>query len=138
MINNKPRPSRLTWLLCRGHGIFMLDCKLHQQHLLSANKTIVRGLILLCYKILFLKRKKLILGFFSIPALKKEGKLGANAMVRVAAGAHLSTPASSDDRAPTIGRAAHFSPSANTRYSFLHLRGHGRALWANSAEGSGH
>ena len=37
---------------------------------------------------------------------------------------------------PTTARTAVSSPSGNTGYSFLHLSGVGRALWANSGEGS--
>ena len=69
---------------------------------------------------------------------RKKGKLGANAIKRVAAGAHLPTPwlfepgKCPDDR----DDYCRDSPSASTRYSFLHLSGLGRALWANSGEGS--
>ena len=37
---------------------------------------------------------------------------------------------------PTTAWTAVRSPSASTRYSFLQLCGLGRALWANSGEGS--
>ena len=37
---------------------------------------------------------------------------------------------------PTTAWAAVSSSSASTRYSFLHSSGVGRALWANSGEGS--
>ena len=69
---------------------------------------------------------------------KKEGKLGANAIERVAAGAHLPAPwlfepaKRPDDRADWTAVS---SPSGSTGYSFLQLSGVGRALWANSGEG---
>ena len=73
---------------------------------------------------------------------EKEGReVGCNTMNRVAAGAHLPTPwlfvsaKRPDDRADYC-LAAVSSPSATTEYSFLHLSGLERALWANSDEGS--
>ena len=57
-------------------------------------------------------------------------KLGAYAMKRVAAGAHLPTPwffepaKRPDDRADYCAVS---TPSGSTRYSFLHLSGVGRA-----------
>ena len=68
--------------------------------------------------------------------------LEAYAMKRVAAGAHLPTPwlfepaKRPDDRADYCLDCRTF-PSGITGYSFLHLSGVGRALWANSGEGSG-
>ena len=66
-----------------------------------------------------------------------KGKLGAHAMKRVAAGAHLLTPFSPLRNAqaiqPTTAWAAVSSPSGSTGYSFLHLSGVGHALWANRA-----
>ena len=62
-------------------------------------------------------------------------------MKRVAAGAHIPAwlfePAKRpNDIEPTTAWTAVSSPSASTRYAFLHLSGVGRALWANSGEGS--
>ena len=61
-------------------------------------------------------------------------------MKRVAAGAHLPTPwlfslRNAQTIEPTNVWAAVSTPSARTRYSFLHLIGAGRAL-ANSGEDS--
>ena len=76
---------------------------------------------------------------FSVNMEKR--KVGALAMKRVAAGAHLPTPwlfepAKRSDDKPTTALAAVSSPSASTWYTFLHLSGVGRVLWANSGEGS--
>ena len=62
-------------------------------------------------------------------------------MKRIAAGAHHPTPwlfelANSQTIEPTTAWTAVSFPSASTGYSFLHLNGVGRALWANSGEGS--
>ena len=62
-------------------------------------------------------------------------------MKRVAAGAHLPTPWLSEPAKRPDDRADYCldcssSPSGSTGYSFLHLGGVGRALWANSGEGS--
>ena len=69
-----------------------------------------------------------------------KGKLETNAMKRVAAGAHPSTPwlfepAKRPDE-QTTACAAVSSLSASTRYSFLKLSRLGRAPFANSGEGS--
>ena len=78
---------------------------------------------------------------FSVEEKEKDEKFGAYAMERVAAGAHLPTPwlfepaKRPDDRADYCVNCS-FLPSASTKYSFLHLSGVGRALWANSGEGS--
>ena len=71
----------------------------------------------------------------------KKGKLGAYAMKRVAASAHLPTPglfesAKRQTIDPTTVWTAVSSPGGSTGYSFLHLSGVGCALWANSGEGS--
>ena len=62
-------------------------------------------------------------------------------MKRVAAGAHLPTPwllslRNAQTLKPTTARTAVSSSSARARYSFLQLSRLGRALWANSGEGS--
>ena len=70
---------------------------------------------------------------------KNGGKLGAYAMKRIAAGAHLPTFLSlrnAQTIEPITACTAVSSPSASTGYSFLHLSGVGRALRANSGEGS--
>ena len=69
----------------------------------------------------------------------KKGKLGAYAMKRVAAGAHLLTPwifkpaRRPDDKADYCLDCS-FLPQ--WKYSFLHLSGVRRALWANRGEGT--
>ena len=72
---------------------------------------------------------------------RKEGNLGAYAIKRVAAGAHLPTPwlfslRNAQTIEPTTALTAVSFPSASTRYSFSHLSGAGRAVWANSGEDS--
>ena len=63
--------------------------------------------------------------------------LGVNAMKRVAAGAlGFLSVRNAQTIGPTTAWAADSSPSGSTVYSFLHLSGLGRALWANSGEGS--
>ena len=62
-------------------------------------------------------------------------------MKRVAAGAHLPplgflSLRNAQTIELTTAWTAVSSPSASTGYSFLHLSGVGRALWANSGEGS--
>ena len=63
-------------------------------------------------------------------------------MKRVAAGTHLPSPwlfepaKRPDDTADYCLDCSFSSSSANTRYSFLRLNGVGRALWANSGDGS--
>ena len=60
-------------------------------------------------------------------------------MKRVAADAHLPTPwliEPTQTIEPTTAWTAVTSLSARTRYSFLQLSEVGRALWANSGEGS--
>ena len=66
--------------------------------------------------------------------------MGTNAMKRVVAGAHLPAPWLFERNAqtidPTTAWTAVSSLSVNTRYTFLHLSGVGRAIWANNGEGS--
>ena len=60
-------------------------------------------------------------------------------MKRVAAGAHhlgFLSLRNAQTIEPTTAWTEVSSISANTRYSFLHMSGVGRALWANSGEGS--
>ena len=69
--------------------------------------------------------------------MRKNGKLGAYAMKRVAAGAHLRTPwlfepAERPDDRTDYCLDCSFLPSASTRCSFLHLSGVKRALCAYS------
>ena len=64
-----------------------------------------------------------------------------SAMKRADAGAHISTswffePAKRPDDKADYCLAAVSSPSASTSFSFLQLSGVGRALLANSGEGS--
>ena len=80
----------------------------------------------------------------SNPAMETElstwkEKFGAYTMKRVAAGAHLPTPGIRNLRnaqtiEPTTAWTAVSFPSGSTMYSFLHLSGVGRALWANSGD----
>ena len=62
-------------------------------------------------------------------------------MQRVAASADLPTPqffwamGNAQKTEPTAAWTVVSSPSASTMYSFLHLSGVGRALWANSGPG---
>ena len=72
---------------------------------------------------------------------KEKRKLGAYAMKCVAAGAHLATPCflslrNAQTIEPTNAWTAVSSLSASTRYSFLNMSEVGRALLANSGEGS--
>ena len=70
--------------------------------------------------------------------MKKEGKLWAIAMKRVAAGAHLTTPWLFEPAKRRDDRADYCldSPVEAPGTRFLHLSGVGRALWANIGEGS--
>ena len=87
--------------------------------------------------LLFVSMKR---GYWWAICSRKKRKVGANAMKRVAAGAHLPTswlfePAKRPIE-PTTAWTAVSSLSVSTRYPVLKLSGVGRALWANSGHGS--
>ena len=67
---------------------------------------------------------------------KEKRKLASYAIKRVATNAHLGflSLRNAQTIEPTTARTADSFPSASTRYSFLHLSGVGRALWANRGE----
>ena len=72
---------------------------------------------------------------------EKVRKLGANTIKCSATGSHLPTFGflslqKAQMIEPTTTWTAVSSPSGSTRYLFLHLSGVGRALGANSGEGS--
>ena len=68
---------------------------------------------------------------------EKQGKLGSSAIKRVAVGAHLSTPWLFEPRRESrLLPGLQFPPQVEAPGTRFYTSGVGRALWANSGEGS--